>query len=311
MKKYLKWGLIILGSYLVVKTIVSVFGVIFGVNIFNTRLPSTSTSSYDSGALGTRGLSFQAAAPTSKSNEAYYAQNQSPPTTDVPAEKRLVIKNGSMAIVVTDVKESLRQIQEAAEAKGGYVVDSTLSYPTEQAYGSITVRIPADKLDDVMIRVRNLALKVSSEQSKADDVTDEYVDLSSRLKNLQATEAQFLEIMKKAGTVEETLQVQSELSNVRGEIEQTKGRMDYYEKSAAMALLQVNVALDEGSLPLTYAPEQQWHPAIVFKRATRSMLGNLRSLGNAAIWLGVYAIIWVPVLLLVIWYRRRRAKAQV
>lgn len=308
MKKYLKWGLIILGSYLVVKIVVSVFGAVFGINTFSPSLTLPPTGGSESSALNMRGLSSQVAAPAPKGSGAELAQNTPPPTTDIPAEKRLVIKNGSMAIVVKDVKESLRQIQESAEAKGGYAVDSTLSYPTEQAYGSITVRIPSDKLDDVMLLVRNLALKVSSEQSKADDVTDEYVDLTSRLRNLQATEAQFLEIMKKAGTVEETLQVQSELSSIRGQIEQTKGRMDYYEKSAAMALLQVSVALDEGSLPLTYAPEQQWHPAIIFKRATRSMLGNLRSLGNIAIWLGVYAILWVPILLVVLWYRRRKRR---
>jgi len=316
MKKYLKWGLIIVGAYLVVKIALSLFDSIFGINVFSPTLPTTtgyrsSESGLSSPLSSGRSLDFSAPKATAPapSGGSYTAQSTTPPPTpDVPAQKRLVIKNASMAIVVTDVKDALQKTQEAAEAKGGYVVDSTLSYPTEQAYGSISMRVPSDKLGEVMTSVRNLALKVSSEQSKADDVTDEYVDLSSRLKNLQATETQFLEIMKKAGTVEETLRVQSELSNIRGQIEQTKGRMEYYEKSAAMALLQVNVALDEGSLPLTYAPEQKWHPTIVFKRATRSMLGTLRALGNVTIWLGVYAVIWVPVALVIWWYRRRKAR---
>jgi hypothetical protein len=92
-----------------------------------------------------------------------------------------------------------------------------------------------------MRALRELAVDVTSERTSSKDVTEEYVDLSAKLQNLEATEEQLLRIMEKAETVEEILNVQRELSRTRGEIEQTKARMQYLERTSDTSLIEVRL----------------------------------------------------------------------
>jgi PKD repeat protein len=102
-----------------------------------------------------------------------------------------------------------------------------------------------------MTAVAQLAVEVTSQTTSSQDVTEEYVDLTSKLKNLEATEQQLLRIMDKAEKVEDILAVERELSNTRSQIEQTKGRMQYLEKTASMSLIQVNLEQSKLDAKLT------------------------------------------------------------
>jgi PKD repeat protein len=105
-----------------------------------------------------------------------------------------------------------------------------------------------------MKALRKLAVEVSSESTSSKDVTEEYVDLSTKLRNLEATEEQLLKIMEKAETVEDILNVQRELSKTRGEIEQTKGRMQYLERTSATSLIEVN--LEQSTLEAKFTADK-------------------------------------------------------
>ena len=109
----------------------------------------------------------------------------------------------------------------------------------ERLVGNITVRVLAEYFDNAMSELRDMAVDVTSESSTSKDVTEEYVDLTAKLDNLEATEKQLLVIMEKAETVEDILDVQRELTNVRGEIEQTKARMQYLEQTSATSLIEI------------------------------------------------------------------------
>ena len=85
--------------------------------------------------------------------------------------------------------------------------------------------MPAENFDNVMRSLRGLAVEVTSESTSSKDVTEEYIGLSAKLHNLEATEEQLLRLMEKAEKVEDILSVQRELSRTRGEIEQTNGRI--------------------------------------------------------------------------------------
>jgi len=149
-----------------------------------------------------------------------------------------------------------------------------------------------------MTYFHSLAIKVTYEGSQGQDVTEEYVDLQSRLRNLEATESQLLEIMKRAGKVSEILEVYRELTNVRQQIEQTKGKMQYLDQSAKMSSITVNLALSEEMLPIP--PAEKWRPTYVLRMAWHSVLASLRKISYLVIWLGVYGIIWIP-LGIIIW----------
>jgi len=106
-----------------------------------------------------------------------------------------------------------------------------------------------------MRTLRGLAVDVTSKSSSSRDVTEEYVDLSAKLQNLEATEAQLLRIMEKAETVEDILNVQRELSKTRDEIERTKARMQYLERTSASSL--ITVRLEQSKLGIKFTADKR------------------------------------------------------
>jgi hypothetical protein len=161
---------------------------------------------------------------------------------DQPLDDRMIVRTADMSLVVNDVATALDQIAGLAEDLGGYVVSSRRWQEDEDRLGgSISIRVPAGDFGGAMEALRNLAVEVTNEDTTARDVTEEYVDLSAALKNLEATEQQYLRLMEKAEKVEDILAVQRELSRTRGEIERTKGRIQYLERTSATSLITVRL----------------------------------------------------------------------
>lgn len=170
----------------------------------------------------------------------------------IPSE-RMVIRSAYLALVVDDVGASMVQITSLAGAYGGYVVNSDIREDKNRLYASISFRVDSTRFNEALQALRSLAVDIRSESTSGEDVTEEYVDLEAKLLTLEASEAQLLELMKQAGTVEEILEVQRELTRTRGEIEQIKGRMQYLEQSAALAY--ISVSLEQSKLVVEFFAE--------------------------------------------------------
>jgi len=213
-------------------------------------------------------------------------------------------------MVVKDIGSTVKNIVQYAEDKGGWVVSSSVTEREKVPSGSITVRVPSELFDEAITYFRGLAEKITYEGTRGQDVTEEYTDLQSRLRNLEATETQLLKIMGRSGTIPDVLAVQKELTSVRDQIERTKGRIQYLEESAEMATVTVNLALSEELLPIP--PSEKWRPEYILFQAWHSVLTALRSISYLLIWIGVYGLIWIP-LGLIIWqvrkYRSKKKKA--
>ncbi len=164
------------------------------------------------------------------------------------SDERMIVRTGQMALIVEDVRIALEDITSLAEGFEGYVVSSRVWKVGERQVGSISIRVAAEYFNDTTRMLRGLAVEVTSETSDSRDVTEEYTDLTSKLSNLEATEQQLLTILEKAKTVDEILDVQRELSRTRGEIEQTKGRMQYLERTSATSL--ISITLEQSKLGL-------------------------------------------------------------
>jgi hypothetical protein len=152
---------------------------------------------------------------------------------------RMVVRNGSMELVVEDVTGAAQAVGKVAATFDGHVVSSSIFEQDGRTFGSIVIRVDADRFDAALSAIRILAVEVLRETTSSQDVTEEYVDLSARKGNLERTEEQLLALMEQAGTVEELLAVQREVSRVRGEIEQLEGRMRYLEQTSATSLIEV------------------------------------------------------------------------
>ena len=155
------------------------------------------------------------------------------------AQNRIIVRTVNMDMEVLDVAEAIELISVNAQSLGGWVVSSDRS---SRHYGFIAVRVPATELDAAMQWMRQVGVDVLSEASSSADVTDEYYDLRSRAKSLQATEEALIKLLDRAEKVEDALEVQRELARLQVEIEAHLGRIKMLEETAAFSL--VNISLN-------------------------------------------------------------------
>lgn len=189
-------------------------------------------------------------------------------------------------MVVKDVGKIQKEIIEKTQKLGGFMVQSYFDNPQEAASATITIRVPAKKLDQALNDFKKLAVKVVSENLSGSDVTEEYTDIEARLNTLYKTKTKFEEIMEKASRIQDILEVQRELINLQGQIDALVGQKQYLEKSAALAKITIYLSTDELTLP--YAPTDNWSPKLVFKKAVRSLISTLRKIITFFIWVVVY-----------------------
>lgn len=220
---------------------------------------------------------------------------------------RIVVQNSYLSLLVKNVSETLQQIKQHAQSKGGYMVETNLTSPDEGANGTITIRVPSEQLDTTLAYLRSLSVKVVSENLQGTDVTDEYEDIDEKRKILEQNKAKLQAIMDRAVEVSDILKIQQDVFNIQSQIDGLKGRQNYLEKNAAMTKVTIYLSTDELALP--YAPNNSWRPALVFKYAVRSLLANLQQFGSFLIWAAVYSIIIIPLLIALLlisrWMRRR------
>ncbi len=235
--------------------------------------------------------------------------------------ERMVIKNASLSIVVTDPAVAMDEIMSMAEEMGGFVVSSNLwqtalgsGVTVDQA--SINIRVPVERLDEALTRIKAGAGEVRSENIFGEDVTSQYTDLQSRLRNLEAAESQLMAIMEDATKTEDVLQVYNNLVSVREQIEVIKGQMQYFEQAAALSSISVDIIADEADQPIQIGG---WQPVGVAKDAVEALINTLQGLVNVVIWMVIFLL---PVALVIVlplsflwrgfrrWRKRRVAKKQ-
>ncbi len=233
------------------------------------------------------------------------------------AMERLVIRNANLVIVVEDPSASASSITQLAEQMGGYVVSlniyqSTYGDNLSATYASITVRVPAERLNEALDEIKEGTVEVRSENISGQDVTQEYTDLESQLRNLEAAEEELREIMGSLTKAEDVLRVYENLRQVRQEIEIIKGRMQYFEQSARLSAISIELLPDVVSQPLQIG---RWQPEGTAKEALQSLIKALQFLANATIWFVIYVLPILVLLSIPFWVirwiiiRRRARKA--
>lgn len=227
---------------------------------------------------------------------------------------RLIIRNGSMTIIVKDVPGAVSQISDIANGVGGLVMRTDSRNQGDSLIATVVIKIPAEAFDSVMAQLRKLAVKVDADSSSSQDVTEEYVDLDARLKVYEATEQQLLKFLERTQNVDESLKVYRELNNVRSQIESLKGRMNYLKKSAAMSNITISLRPEPKDKPIV--EENGFDPLRIVRSALRALVDAIETLAV----LSIYAVIWLlPVLLILgvvfiivraVWRRLRRSRAK-
>lgn len=203
----------------------------------------------------------------------------------------LIIKTGTMTLQVTAIDTAITAATQQVDALGGYASASQRAGDGDDAYASITFRIPVARWEEALTGLRGLAEKVLDEQTGTQDVTDQVVDLAARIRNLQATEAALQAIMAQAKEIKDVLAVQAQLTETRGEIERLTAEKGNFEGQAAFSTLTVAFSLKPNPV---LAERKGFDPASEVDQASASLVGVLQALATAGIW---FAIVWVPILL--------------
>ncbi len=223
-----------------------------------------------------------------------------------------IIKNGSLQLTVKDVTEAVSRITMLAGDKGGFVQNSSVSARADGThYGQIVIRVPARDFEQTMETIKGFALVVKNESATGQDVTEQYTDLEAQLRNAMAQEQTYLEVLKRAQTVEDILKVQQRLGDIRGTIESLQGRLKYLENVTSYST--ISTTLEEE--PVVQVPTMEFRPYTSLKEAVRSLVAAFQQIIVALIWLVVVGggialpIVLIVWLVVVIVRRVRRRKA--
>lgn len=240
--------------------------------------------------------------------------------TNAASAERMIVRTVRLGLEVQDTEKSFNDISAIATQYKGYVAQTNLTRDSKnRLVGSVTLRIPAESLDAAMKQIKAASLKVLTENSNTNDVTDQYTDLNARQKNLEATEVELRKMMEtireKSNKAEDVLAIYRELTNVRTQIEQLKGQINVLDRTTALTTVTVQLTPHD---EVEILEPETWAPNRTIAQALRTLIQALQGLATFALWLIFFIIPLLVVLALpfvvfvyvVRWIIKRRAKSK-
>jgi hypothetical protein len=210
--------------------------------------------------------------------------------TTAIADGTRIVRTGSLQLDVKDVKASLNSARDTVAGMGGYIGASQQSSDGKSIVANVTYRIPELRWEEALAALRLLGDEVG-EKTDAAEVTNQIVDLAARIRNLQASETALVRHAAEAAKISDLLEVETRLSDVRGQIEQLSAQQKNLENQAAYGTLAVTFGTEVAAVQKAAA---QWDPKTEVDRAGASLIGFLQTLTTAGIW---FAIVWLPMLI--------------
>ncbi len=221
-----------------------------------------------------------------------------PPQQSQPWD-RMIVRTANLQIKVKDVGVSLDEVRGIAGARGGFVTQTDSHQDGDYTVATITLQVPAREFDGVVSQLRKMGVKPVQETVSSSDVTEEYTDLQSQLRNQEATEQRILALMGKATEIDDVLTLDRELRQIRGEIERVQGRLNFLAKRSEMSTITVSL-LPETAPIADVKPTEGWDPAQVALQAWNASLDLLAGVGKVVISASVF-LWWAVPVLLAIW----------
>jgi hypothetical protein len=225
---------------------------------------------------------------------------------EAAAVERVVIQNADLSIVVIDPEAKMDEIGKMAEDMGGFVVSKNVFQTTtgnniRVPEGNITVRVPAENLDQALGQIKADAVEVQNENRSGEDVTRDYVNLQARRKTHEEAAEQLSEILEQKTESAEVIEVFNQLVYHREQIEILTGQINYYEEAAALSAISVHVSAEETLQPLEIAG---WRPVGVARDSLQTLINFLQGFVNFLIRLIILIIpagLLILALLWVVW----------
>ncbi|SFG11112.1 protein of unknown function [Desulfotomaculum arcticum] len=167
------------------------------------------------------------------------AQEEAKPDDNNGLEQK-IIREAQLLLLVPDVNKAAEKLEDMAGKSGGYVQNAHLWQGNGGMQGQLTLRVPTGKMDSFIPEIEALG-QVKSKNVSGKNVTEEYYDTEARRKNLERQESRYLELLKEAKTVKDMLEIEQELSRVRGEIESLQARLKVLDNLTELATINVDL----------------------------------------------------------------------
>ncbi len=300
MKKFLKWGAIIVGSLIALFVMASFLGNMFsgsysGKQAEQLGIPSAPYSpsrDMDSKSLGSESpsaISQESMGEAVMEDLGSVAEN----TAELPTTEKKVIKSGDLYLRVENADKAVENISQIARTNQGEVFASSVSRIADEQVrqGYVTIKVPFSNFEKTFNELKKVASLILSESVSSQDVTEQYTDLQSRLKNKQAEEASFLKILEQAGKMDDVLSVTRALSRTREEIEVLQGRIRLMDSQTEMSTIMINITEDAD-----VQMAETWRPWQVIKDSVNGLMKSLQGFIDFVI---VLIIQVIPILLLI------------
>ena len=218
--------------------------------------------------------------------------------------ERKIIQNVDLTIKVDDVEAIMGKIISLTSQNDGYIVNSSL-YKQEDSYSArLTVKIPQEKLTGTVNTISDYG-EVTNNETYTEDVTEEYYDSQARLKVLEAKEVRLIALLDKAANIPDIVTIESELGNVRSEIEVIKGRLQYLTNSTSFST--INISLRQAIPGQLKAPQGTTGKAL---QGLIASLNNMIDFGSNLIIFLITILPWLVILGLIYsavrWFRNKR-----
>lgn len=234
-------------------------------------------------------------------------------------QQRLIIKNGHMHIIVEHTDTAVNQATDTAVQLGGYIISQQVWDDGAYRFATMRLAVPVLRFEDALRAFRALGT-VTNEAASGEDVTDQYVDLQSRLENLIATRDRLRAFLAQATTIEEALRINEELKQVEEEIAVIQGRLHYLADRAAFSTIDLTlnpwIPTPTPSPTPTNTPiptAQAWHPGNTVKLAAVDLQETAQGTADFGIYYGIVCGPWLVLFGLVglvgwkiVGWRRRR-----
>lgn len=249
----------------------------------------------------------QDAAASGGDSNAVYEVGAAPDGSAIYAANHMIIKNADLRLLVEDTDVAIDRTTQVVGDLGGYIISSRAWYQAHYdgksyKYATITMGMPVTQFEKALSRLRGISVQVLDENASGEDVSDQYVDLQSKLTNLEATRDRIKSFLDDAKSVDEALRINQELANIEAQIEQIKGQMNYLQDRSAFSTITVNF---EPKLP-ELKPEPTptptpWNPGQTLEDAQKTVVRVYQGIVELLIWLFV---VFVPIFappVLILW----------
>jgi hypothetical protein len=261
-------------------------------------------SSPTGGSVGTA-----PSAPAERTANMSAAETMASPTStqtisQTVVDTRVIIRTAEVTLGVDDVDAAIEQAKKIVRQYNGFADGENVAGPIDKRHGTITLRVPVEKYDQVMQALGQVGLPISR-TSNTQDVTDQVVDLSARLRALRSEETQYLAIMRQATKIQDILAVRDRLASVRQEIESLDATLKNISRQASYSTITVQFVPS----PLVAASTDEHWAKRAFVSATDGLASFARTLGAAGIRFLVYTPVWLPLVLLGMWIWRRSVRS--